>query len=291
MNVLVTPIATALTAKPAQSWHAGEYDLLLDAGAALARAQEHADRLTDALRYFVELAADGHQKEPGEVQQKLAAAVALIQLSDPISLKVRELAFKCAVLAPEQAAAVETSAPSPIERSAAPLVGDVFAPEQASVVATPSAGAVLVLEEASALEVSAARSIDRSSAPFTADAPEKKQSEQRRIDTVLSEIETLLGTASVNEQTPMAVYPDLTEQIRKEREEKHKAAPVTASQSDPERTVIRPDRLKLDLNERKAPDPVTHELEALLGKDAMSVFSEAETFLANSIALEIKRDS
>ena len=45
------------------------------------------------------------------------------------------------------------------------------------------------------------------------------------------------------------------------------------------------------MNERKVPDPVTHELEALLGKEAMSVFSEAEIFLANSIALEIKRGS
>lgn len=294
MNKRVEPTAIVSAVKPVQSWHAAEHDLLLQAAAALDRAGEYEDRLTDALRHFVELATEGLRTGPVEVQQKMASVLALMQSSDALSLT----ALKCALLAPQKASAVKTSAPSPIERFVTPLLGPVLAPKEASAsensgpsrIERPAAplAAVLGSERASTMEISAPTTCERPTAPLITDGPKAKHHEQTHIKTILSEIETLLGS-TVNGRTPTPPDCNLTDQTRKAVEQRDTDAGV-GSQIDHERAASG-DNLQLGLNERKVSNPVSQELEALLGKDAISVFSEAETFFANSIALDIKRRS
>jgi hypothetical protein len=169
-----------------------DHTILLQAADALELVEAHIEKWMDALRYFVDLGSSDRSRDFADVKRNLANTYTLINSSDLILLRVRELAGRFRALATEEATR-RASIPHPNERPGFP-VGPT--PPQKGPDEQTRMGVALSKIEAPLEESST------DSQPVDPSPPQREPDEQKRVDMGLSEVEVAHEEPSTYGQPP-----------------------------------------------------------------------------------------
>jgi len=287
--------------------------ILLRAANALERVEAYIEQCTASLRYFVDLGSGNRPRDFADVKRNLTNTHALMNSSAPILLIIRELAVGFRALATKEATRragiilepndqPPVTGSTPSERDEPKRVDTVLSEIEVPLEEpSPSPASQPVDPVPSQKQQDEPKRVDPGSTPNERDEP-------KRVDMVLSEIEVPLEEPSTDSQPTPQVDPVPTEKQQDEQKridmvlseiqfilaelpptqkagiEQGNAAVVVSEIDGLNASLTIESKSAIPLNahyvqhkqnEPKTSDPVTQEIEALLG---ISTFSEAEDF-------------